>query len=303
MKILIVDDSRAMQTIVRRGIEQLGYDKIELKKASNGMEALDIVRVWEPDLVISDWHMPEMTGFELLTALNREMLDIKIGFVTTESSEHKLQEALNAGAQFIVQKPFDSKTLHEAVLPIIQGSIEGEKLLDEHHNKTEGNQANHILLPDIDMLKRTLTGLAKKPIHIQPAQAIILKSKLYPYLLGLYGSKDKQSVHAIAIADINAVCILGALLGKISEEEVYISLAEKALPKVIIDNCQSVFRTLETILINTQEKEHLLLRSSNLMRKPNSNINKLLVKTSNHRLDVQLSMQDYGLGHLTFIVS
>jgi CheY-like chemotaxis protein len=303
MKILIVDDSRAMQTIVQRGIEQLGYSTIELKKANNGAEALDIVRVWEPNLVISDWHMPEMNGFELLAALNREMLDIKIGFVTTESSEQKLQAALDAGAQFIVQKPFDSKTLHEAVLPIIQGSTEGEKLLNEHQHKIIEKVSNHILLPGINGFKKTLNALAKISVDIQPAPPIILDEKRYPYLLGLYGSQDKQSVHAIAIADINAACILGALNGRIREEDVHIALAEKALPKAIIDNCQGALRTLETLLINTQQKQHLSLRSSNLMRKPNPNINKLLIKNSNNRLDVQLKILEHDAGHFTFIVS
>ena len=82
-----------------------------------------------------------------------------------------------------------------------------------------------------------------------------------------------------------------------------IALAEKALPKAIIDNCQGALRTLETLLINTQQKQHLSLRSSNLMRKPNPNINKLLIKNSNNRLDVQLKILEHDAGHFTFIVS
>jgi CheY-like chemotaxis protein len=311
MRILIVDDSRAMQTIVRRGIEQLGYDQLELKKANDGQEALDIVRVWEPDLVISDWHMPEMTGLELLKALTREMLDIKIGFVTTESSEKRIKEALDAGAVFIVQKPFDSKTLHEAVLPIIQGSIEGENALrkqeqeqeQEQEQKVSTTQSEHIQLPHINTLKDTLNALSKSPLDIQTSHAMKLNNKHYPYLLGLYGDKDKKSVHAIAIADTNAACILGALSGKVSEEDVHITLAERAIPKAIMDNCQAVLRTLETTLQNTKKGNHLSLRSSNVMRKQNANVEKLLRKNSQNRLDIRITMENFGSGCLTLIVS
>jgi CheY-like chemotaxis protein len=309
MRILIVDDSRAMQTIVRRGIEQLGYDQLELKKANDGQEALDIVRVWEPDLVISDWHMPEMTGLELLKALTREMLDIKVGFVTTESSPQRIKEALDAGALFIVQKPFDSKTLHEAVLPIIQGSTEGEKALKEQEQKQEQKQeatsiqSEQIQLPHINTLKATLNSLSKSPLDIQASQAMQLNKKHYPYLLGLYGDKDKKSVNAIAIADINAACILGALSGKVSEEDVHVTLAEKAIPKNIMDNCQAVLRTLETTLQNTQKGHHLSLRSSNVMRKKNTNVAKLLRKNSQNRLDITITLENFGSGCLTLIVS
>ncbi|MFT5116935.1 MAG: CheY-like chemotaxis protein [Kiritimatiellia bacterium] len=305
MRILIVDDSRAMQTIVRRGIEQLGYDQLELKKANDGQEALDIVRVWEPDLVISDWHMPEMTGLELLKALTREMLDIKIGFVTTENSEKRIKEALDAGAVFIVQKPFDAKTLHEAVLPIIQGSTEGENALreQEQDQKVTTTLSEHIQLPHINTLKDTLNALSKSPLDIQASHAMQLNKKHYPYLLGLYSDKDKKSVHAIAIADINAACILGALSGKISEELVHITLAKKAIPKGIMDNCQAVLRTLETTLKNTQKGHHLSLRSSNIMRKQNFNVEKLLRKNSENRLDIRITMENFGSGCLTLIVS
>lgn len=299
MKILIVDDSRAMQTIVRRGIEQLGYDQLELKKADNGAAALDIVRVWEPDLVISDWHMPEMSGIELLIALNREMLDIKVGFVTTENSPDRLQQAMDAGAQFIVQKPFDTKTLHEAVIPIFQGSVDGEDTLEQHQRQNP----DHIRLPDITMLTHALNGLSTTTLCVETTDPIKLEQDHFPYLLGLYGDKDKQSVHAIAIVNLEGACVLGSLLGDIDEEEVHIALAEKAIPKSIIDNCQSVLKTLETTLENTEAREHLTLRSSNVMRKKNPNVDRLLSINANDRLDITIKIDRFSCGRLTLIVS
>jgi CheY-like chemotaxis protein len=302
MKILIVDDSRAMQTIVRRGIEQLGYQNLLLKQANNGLEALDVIRVWEPDFVISDWHMPEMNGIDLLHAINREMLGIHIGFVTTESSEERLEEARAAGAKFIVQKPFDTKTLHEALLPIIQGSIDGEEALKRNQESEEKTSSEHIALPTLQELSTRLNSLSDHSIQLQKTVPISLNKLKFPYLLGLYGDKEKQSVHAIAIADNNATCILGALQNNISEEDVHMSLADKVLSKSIMDDSKLTFQNLETLLTNTLKKESLSLRSTNVMRKENPNISKLLV-ASDHRLDVTISIKNYGVGHLTLIVS
>lgn len=301
MKILIVDDSRAMQTIIRRGIEQLGYGHLALKHANNGVEALDIIRVWEPDFVISDWHMPEMNGIELLRAIEREMLGIHVGFVTTESSEERLAEAREAGAEFIVQKPFDTQTLHEALLPIIQGSIEGEEAIEER-NTIESTIAEHISLPTIQQLSSKLNSLAVHNIQLQKTIPLALNAKKFPYLLGLYGDKEKQSVHAIAIADNNAVCILGALQNNITQEDVHISLADKVLSKRIMDDSKETFCQLETLLNNTEKGETLVLRSTNVMRKENPNIQKLLAQSA-HRLDVTLSMKNYGVGNFTLLVS
>ena len=119
LRILIVDDSRAMQSIVRRGILAAGYSDLDIRTASDGVEALDIIRVWEPELVLSDWHMPNMNGLELLAALRREAFPVKIGFVTTEHEPERVKIALDAGAQFVVSKPFTNEELLKAVMPVL----------------------------------------------------------------------------------------------------------------------------------------------------------------------------------------
>ena len=301
MKILIVDDSRAMQTIVRRGIEQLGYDNLELRKADNGKEALDIIRTWEPELVLSDWHMPEMTGIELLTSLNRQMLGVTIGFVTTETSDERIQEAMDAGAQFVVQKPFDFKTLHNAVLPILQGSSDGEKTLT--NSDTEKNISEHIVLPSLDELSEILNKKSQSRIQCINVNPMVLNKKQYPYLLGLYSDAKQKAVHAIAIADLNGACILGAAMGGVSEESIHIALAEKAMPKKIIDNCRQLLTITETTLLNGKHNTHLSLRSANLLHKPNPSVEKLLQKGANDRLDVAMKMPGLDTGRITLIVS
>ena len=301
MKILIVDDSRAMQTIVRRGIEQLGYDNIELKKADNGQQALDIIRAWEPELVLSDWHMPEMTGMDLLQSLNRQMLGVTIGFVTTENSETRIQEALAAGAQFVVQKPFDFQTLHEAVLPIIQGSFESEKTLTE--SQDEKSIAEHIILPSVSQLEECINQTAIAKIQFKEVEPIKLSSSHAPYVLGLYSDARQKAIHAVAIADLRAACTLGACMGNIAEENIHIIMAERALAKPVIENCRTLFKAAETVLLNDEKQTHLSLRSANVMRKNNESVERLLEKTEKERLDVGIKIPGLDPGRLTFIVS
>jgi two-component system chemotaxis response regulator CheY len=106
MKILVVDDSRAMRRIVARAIRQAGFEGHEIVEAENGREALEVVRAQNPDLILSDWHMPEMTGIEFLDALNAGGYEIPFGFVTSETTREMIDLATEGGAMFLLAKPF-----------------------------------------------------------------------------------------------------------------------------------------------------------------------------------------------------
>jgi two-component system chemotaxis response regulator CheY len=87
MKILVVDDSRVMRQIVIRTLRQAGYGGHEILEAENGRLALEHVRADPPDLVLSDWNMPEMNGIDALDALRASCCTVPFGFVTSEGSE------------------------------------------------------------------------------------------------------------------------------------------------------------------------------------------------------------------------
>lgn len=121
MKILIVDDSKAMRMIVRRTLQQAGLDQGHVvSEATNGAEALTAIRAARPDLVLSDWNMPEMSGIELLTALRAEGVGVKFGFVTSEGTERMRAEADAAGALFLISKPFTADDFRAALQPVLR---------------------------------------------------------------------------------------------------------------------------------------------------------------------------------------
>ena len=119
MKILVTDDSRVMRQIVIRTLRQAGYDDHDIIQAENGREAFDRVGSEQPDLVLSDWNMPEMTGIECLEALRASGSQVPFGFVTSEGSPEMRAKAANAGAMFLIAKPFNEDTFKEALDGVI----------------------------------------------------------------------------------------------------------------------------------------------------------------------------------------
>lgn len=115
MKILIVDDSKAMRAIVRRALSATGYADADVVEAADGSEALGVISAEQPDVVLSDWNMPEMTGIELLEALNAAGTVPPFGFVTSESTPEMYDRAMANGARFLVSKPFTPEALASAL--------------------------------------------------------------------------------------------------------------------------------------------------------------------------------------------
>ena len=115
MKVLVADDSRAMRMIVIRTLRQSGLAIDDVREAADGADALAAVPEFRPDLILSDWNMPNMTGMELLAALRDRGDTTPFGFVTSESNPEMKERALAAGAGFLVTKPFDGARLADVI--------------------------------------------------------------------------------------------------------------------------------------------------------------------------------------------
>lgn len=115
MKILIVDDSTAIRLIVKKTLRLAGFEGHDISEAQDGAEALAAIQNAAPDLVMSDWNMPKMTGIELLERLNADGVKVKFGFVTTEATPEMRQRAMKAGARFLISKPFTPQSFEEAL--------------------------------------------------------------------------------------------------------------------------------------------------------------------------------------------
>jgi two-component system chemotaxis response regulator CheY len=119
VKILIVDDSKAMRMIVSRVLRQAGYGTAEFVEASNGAEGLAATRAGDFDLILSDWNMPEMNGIEFLQALRAAGDPIRFGFVTSESTADMKEQAVLSGATFFITKPFTADAFGEVLGAVV----------------------------------------------------------------------------------------------------------------------------------------------------------------------------------------
>lgn len=119
MKILVVDDSKAMRMIVMRTLRQAGFDGHTFVEAENGQLAYQSIAAGAPDIILCDWNMPEMSGIELLEKLNAEGKKLKFGFITSEASNEMRERALAAGALFLIGKPFTAEAFQSVLTPIL----------------------------------------------------------------------------------------------------------------------------------------------------------------------------------------
>ena len=119
MKILIVDDSSAMRMLVKRTLRQAGFSGLDVEEAEDGQQALDKLDDVQPELILCDWNMPNMTGIELLQAIRGNGNAVKFGFITTESTTAMRAKARQAGAQFLIAKPFNADTFQETLGPVL----------------------------------------------------------------------------------------------------------------------------------------------------------------------------------------
>lgn len=111
MQALVVDDSRATRAVLKQILKEIGFDTQE---AGHGREALERLKeMGKPDLVLVDWNMPEMNGFEFVCAVRaeRQYDEVPLIMVTTETEISQVAKALQAGANEYVMKPFTKDVL------------------------------------------------------------------------------------------------------------------------------------------------------------------------------------------------
>jgi two-component system chemotaxis response regulator CheY len=107
---LIVDDSRVVRKVARKILEELSF---QISEAEDGQVALDACRRQMPDAILLDWNMPNMNGIEFLRALRKEQGGDRpiVLFCTTENEISFMMQAIEAGANEYIMKPFDRELI------------------------------------------------------------------------------------------------------------------------------------------------------------------------------------------------
>lgn len=119
LSILIVDDYKTMLRIIRNLLKQLGFHNVD--EATDGAEALNKLRTKNYDLIISDWNMEPMTGYELLKEVRADDMLKSLPFimVTAESKTDNVIAAKKAGVNNYIVKPFNAATLKSKLSSVL----------------------------------------------------------------------------------------------------------------------------------------------------------------------------------------
>jgi two-component system chemotaxis response regulator CheY len=118
MKILTVDDFSTMRRIIKNILHHLGY--LNVVEADDGSIALAMLQTQDIDFVISDWNMPQMNGLELLKAIRADdkLQHVPVLLVTAEALKENVVEAVKAGVNGYIVKPFTAETLRKKIIAI-----------------------------------------------------------------------------------------------------------------------------------------------------------------------------------------
>jgi two-component system, chemotaxis family, chemotaxis protein CheY len=115
MKILVVDDSSTMRRIIINTLNKIGYS--DYAEAANGREGVEKLAAVPIDMIITDWNMPEMSGVDFIRAVraNDQTKHLPVIMVTTNAAQEDIVQALDAGVNNYVVKPFTPDTIKERI--------------------------------------------------------------------------------------------------------------------------------------------------------------------------------------------
>jgi CheY-like chemotaxis protein len=301
LKFLVVDDSRAIQAIVRRAITHCGYEPLDIRTASDGEQALDMVESFVPDLIITDWHMPKVSGLEMVQAL-RQMghKDIRVGFVTTEKTPALLDQAISNGAMFILHKPFDDDELVGAVVSSV-------KDLAQLAQAVPARPADPVSatepVAEAAMQRQLQSSLGNIPFRLIARDAMTT-AKLTPNnLLGLYVAAGMKGVYAIGVLDANAVCIIGGGMARKGPPEVRAAMESGQPDTTMLERANEFLRSVAPALAESAAcgPGGITLAKASIVKNTFAKLAEVMAQTD-RRSDFRIAIPGYGEGRMAFFV-
>jgi len=317
LKILIADDTRVVQMIIKRSVEKCGIADLEIQTASDGQAAFDIVVSWQPDLVITDWHMPIMTGLALLKKIYANgMNHIKVGFVTAEPSKKNLEDAKRFGAAFVLNKPCTEEDIVEAVMGVVDkmpievqlapSSKSSEESTVEESNLHLADSASdeageiidesHLLALD-DRLQSVFSKRFGDSISIESIDRKPSSEFSDTYLISLFGVVGTAGIKAICVIDKQGIYLLGALVNNKPIDEIIALLnvegVDSGMAKLATDFLSESGSDIFGIERKKGKTEILEIKSKGVVNHLPEKVC-VTIDSSVSRRDFKLSHPDYG---------
>jgi len=304
-KILIVDDSRAIQAIIRRALECEELGNLHIQTANDGAEALDKVHAFKPDLVLSDWHMPGVSGIEMLQTLRQTgHSDVAVGFVTTETTAECMTQARVNGALFVLNKPFDDQMLRRAVAQGLgqEPQASGKPVADPAATaRAPQPQAIESLALTQQAVFATLGMRGFELTRADNGSEPYVQQS--PQLIALYGSAGRKGVYAVGLLDFSACLLIGGLAGGCSPEAMQAARAQGRPSARQVDHASRCMRALAPLLKKRSPSDVPALSVARLSSQPFEKLASLLER-NNGRSDFHLRVPALQAeGRLSFLLT
>ncbi|BBN83918.1 hypothetical protein PA25_39030 [Pseudoalteromonas sp. A25] len=295
MKILIVDDSQATLEIVKRALQSFGYRKLFIRKANSVKTALKEIGNWQPDIVLTDWYMPDMSGLTLLRAIKKRQLNMTVAMITTVDEQSQIDEALQAGARFVLSKPFSDKELHEQLLPLVQGTEESQVMLEEVEINGE------LALPKLNQLERLIHKHVDKDLVIQSIKPQYFDETKVPCVMAMYEDRQTQKVRAVGLLDIYATCILASSHHQIAPEEIQQAIHQSILSNDIIESCKHTLSATAYAFLDKRTRMSLRIKAVKFIGTPFKKLESLYDTPLDSRIDFSCQREGMALGKVLLV--
>lgn len=286
-KVLIVDDSRAILAILRRVVQSAGGPDIEVRGVTRAEEALDMMDSFQPDLIITDWHMPGVTGIEMLQTLRQTgHASVRVGFVTAETTPARLAEAHSNGAEFVVTKPFRDDELLAAIRLSLQ------------------QVAPKALRPGpvkADVIERLLkVALKHVSFTMRPCEPMLPES-LTPFLLRCqYGQGPDDTTTVIGLLDFPALCVIGAGGAADATQSAAAAIAKGRPDPEVVQRATTFMRIASKLIQGHSDAVPFRLLRAQVVTRGVGELDELL-RQADERTDVLLDVQGCGEARLTYL--
>lgn len=289
MDVLLVDDSRVMRQLVRRTLRQAGYDVAQVVEAENGKDALGKLAAFKPNIVLSDWNMPEMTGIEMLDALRAKGNPVPVGFVTSESTPAMRNRALESGALFLLTKPFTAEDFRSQLTTAglkPTGALTGTSAATPIGSEALNERAVSLIIGRLVSQAVTVTVGPR----LVPAAATCLSATWV---------NDAGQVIYGGFCDLAAAAYLGSAMGLRPVATCKDILTTRVFPEALQADVREVFNVLSRGF-NDAGSTHVKLHSVTFPPAPTQQA-ALLIDKAGTRKDYMLNVAGYGAGKLSLV--
>lgn len=296
-RVLVVDDSRAIQAIIRRILETGDMEPVQVRTASNGAEALDQVDSFKPDLVLSDWHMPGVTGIEMLQAL-RQMghTDMAVGFITTETAPDCLSQAQRNGAAFVLHKPFEDRVLRNAVAQALRSEPAPKPAPAPSPARPPAVESVAQLQQLLFMHLGTRSYELNK--HFDEAPWV----EQCPQLVSLYSSAGRKGAYALGLLDAAAVCLIGGMAAGHSPEEIRRAHGRGQPGQAHVEHAKRFMLALAGQLRKRTATDVPAFNAAKLSSQPFDKL-AAVIERNNGRSDFELRLPGIGEGQISIFLT